>query len=102
MQRLNSVLRSAGLGVSSPLTPYRGESGGELEQTAGLPSPPNDGGELANSTQSVSYTVRRHFSSPVKFSSPVIRTTTHVRRTEKQTISRARAGYDRANWKRRE
>ena len=84
-------------GAACHPTPYRGGDGGTQSKRASVPVTKTDSGTLAHSTESDVYGVRRTFSVPPDFSVPPMRTTTSVRHTEKRTVSRARAGYQKAN-----
>jgi hypothetical protein len=78
-------------------TPYRGGMGGKLNQCASLPVTPKGIGKLASLRESISYGACHQSSLPLKSSLPPHRTTTNVRQAQKQTVSRARAGYQKQN-----
>ena len=64
---------------------------------ASVPVTKTHTGTLAHSTESDTYGVGRIFSVPLVLSVPPMRPTTTVRHGQKQRVSRARAGYQRAN-----
>ena len=84
-------------GAACHPTPCRGGDGGTQSKRASVPVTKTHSGTLAHSTESVVYGVRRVFSVPPNLSVPPMRTTTSVRHAQKRTVSRARAGYQKAN-----
>ena len=78
-------------------TPYRGGDGGTPTQCAGVPCVPYGGGTPAHVVESVSYTVCHQVGVPPVLCVPPMRTNRVGWHTQKQTVSRARVGYQQAN-----
>lgn len=90
-------LPSCSPGAACHPTPYRGGVGGTQSMRASVPVTKTHSGTLAHSTESSVYGACRTFSVPPVFSVPPTTKRHTQRHAEKQPVSRARIGYQRAN-----